>query len=97
MTDISSQNGILVTREALCPGSTADLVVYLGVTAMGPAEVVGQLKSFLERHPGKVDSICLVAPKFRETAVARVLACDDFQADAGSSPHTRSVKDTKTV
>lgn len=90
MTDISSQNGILITREALRAASTVDLVVYLGVTAMTPAEVVGQLKSFLERFPGKVESICLVAPKFRETLVARVLASDDLvqlKASLGVESH----------
>lgn len=84
MSDISSQNGILITREALRLGSTADLVVYLGVTAMRPREIVGRLKSFLDRHPGKVESICIVAPKFREAFVKSVLGCDEFvQLKAG--------------
>ncbi|MBX3245871.1 MAG: hypothetical protein KF901_01675 [Myxococcales bacterium] len=90
MTDFSSQNGVLITHEALRPGSTADLVVYLGVTAMGPAEIVVQLKLFLERHAGTVESICVIAPKFREATVKSVLACDDFiqlKADLGVDSH----------
>lgn len=90
MTDIASQNGVLIIRESLRPGSTADLVVYLGVTAMGPTEIVAQLKLFLERHPGKVESICLLAPRFRESAVMSVLACNDFvqlKAGLGAESH----------
>jgi hypothetical protein len=78
VNDFSSRNGLLVTIEALRPGSTVDLIVYLGVTSIGPTEIVVQIKSFLERHPRKVESICLVAPKFREAMVAKVVECDDF-------------------
>ena len=78
MNDISSRNGILVTIGALRSNAGADLVVYLGVTAMGPSEIVVQIKSFLEQHPRKVGSICLVGPSFRGDTVERVLACDDF-------------------
>lgn len=78
MTDFSSQNGILIIREALRPGSTADLVVYLGVTAMGPTEIVDRLKEFLKQHPGREESICFIAPKFRESAIRSLIACDDL-------------------
>lgn len=78
MNKISSRNGILVTIEALRSGAGADLVVYLGVTAMGPAEIVVQIKAFLEQHPRTVSSICLVCPSFRGAIVERMLACDDF-------------------
>ena len=78
MSEFSSRNGILITFEALRPGSAADLVVYLGVTAMGSTEVVVQIKFFLEQHPRKVDSICIVAPKFRANFAKKVIACDDF-------------------
>ncbi len=78
MNNISSRNGILITVEALRSGATADVLVYVGVTAMGPAEVVAQIKLFLDQHPRKVESICLIAPKFREPTVATVCACDDF-------------------
>lgn len=78
MSDFSSRNGIFVTVEALRPGSTAELVVYLGVTSLKAAEAVTQMKSFLERHPRKLDSICLVAPSFRSATVKKVLDCDDF-------------------
>jgi hypothetical protein len=76
--DSCSQNGVLITRETLLPGSTADLVVYLGVTAMESAEIVAQIKIFLERHPGKMESICLVAPEIRQATVENLCECDDF-------------------
>jgi hypothetical protein len=91
MTDILSMNGILITLESLQSRSAADLVVYLGVTPMLPVEVVAQIKRFLERSPGKLGAICLVAPKFREALVASVTACDDFvelKARHGVASHT---------
>lgn len=78
MNDSSSRNGIFITVDALRSATGADLVVYLGVTAMGPAEVVVQIKSFLEQHPRKLGSICFVGPSFRGAVVETVLACDDF-------------------
>lgn len=84
MNDISSRNGVLITIDALRPGSAADLVVYLGVTALRPPDVVVQIKLFLEQHPRRVESLCVIAPRFREATVANVFACDDFvQLKAG--------------
>ncbi|NOK32442.1 hypothetical protein HMI49_04415 [Corallococcus exercitus] len=78
MNDISSMSGIFVTKESIRSPSRDDLVVYLGVTPMHPREVVAQIKSFLERNPGTVGAICIVAPKFRHGRVEEVIACDDF-------------------
>lgn len=78
MNDISSVNGVFVTRESIRSLPGDDLVVYVGVTPMAPQEIVAQLKSFLERYPGKFGAICVVAPAFRDARVAAVIACDDF-------------------
>lgn len=90
MSDFSSRNGIFVTIEALRPDSTAELVIYLGITSINVTEVVDQIKVFLECHPRRIDSICLVAPSFRSAIVKKLLDCDDFvelQARYGAKSH----------
>ncbi|TSC34445.1 hypothetical protein [Corallococcus sp. Z5C101001] len=84
MTDISSMNGVLVTRETIRSFSGDDLVLYLGATPLQPREIVTQIKLFLDRTPGTVQSISLVAPEFRRDLVTNVINCDDFiQLKAG--------------